>query len=97
MTIKTSISLTDQMHEKAMQLVQAGAYPHLSALVQQAMRDLLSAEAAREARLALLRAELQRRMDATEFIPAEEVFPETEAEFAALLAEGDRSDKFAVE
>ncbi len=97
MTVKTSISLTDQVHEKAMQLVQAGAYPHLSALVQQAMRDLLSAEATREARLALLRAELQRRMDAAEFIPAEDVFPDTEEEFTALLAEGARSDKFAVE
>jgi len=97
MTVKTSISLTDQVHEKAMQLVQSGAYPHLSALVQQAMRDLLSVEAAREARLALLRTELQRRMASTDYISAEDVFPETESDFAALLAEGSRSDKFAVE
>lgn len=85
MTVKTSISLTDQMHEKAMQLVQAGAYPHLSALVQQAMRELLAAEAEREARLQALRGELAIRAEG-EFLDAGEFEEATDQMFAELLA-----------
>lgn len=84
MTVKTSISLTDQMHEKAMKLVEAGAYPHLSAVIQQAMRDLLAAEEEREARLRALRRELATRAEG-EFLDADRFQIETDKMFAELL------------
>lgn len=68
-----------------MQPVQAGAYPHLSALVQRAMRDLLAAEAERGARLHALRGELAIRAE-SEFLDAGEFEEATNQMFAELLA-----------
>jgi Arc/MetJ-type ribon-helix-helix transcriptional regulator len=97
MTVKTSISLTDPLHAAAMRLVEDGAYPHLSALVQQALRGLLAAEAERTARLALLREELKARMAEPGVYKAEDVFDEIEADPEAALRRGAKASRWAVE
>ncbi len=72
MTVKTSISLTDEQHAFARALVEAGRYSSLSAVLQQGV-DLLRLRAeAEEADTAALRELLSRRREGG-FVDAQEM------------------------
>ena len=70
MTVKSSISLTDEQHAFARALVDAGRYPSLSAVLQQGVELLRRRTDAEEAETAALRALLSRRRDG-KFVDAE--------------------------
>lgn len=71
MTVKTSISLTDQQEAFARSLVEKGRYASLSAVLQHGL-DLLRAQTEREElELEVLRAALRKRAEGP-FVPLEE-------------------------
>ena len=61
MTAKPTISLTDQAHEFARSLVDKGKFASLSAVVQHGLQLIQREEAEHQARLAAIRADLDRR------------------------------------
>lgn len=69
MTVKSSISLTDEQHAFARALVEAGRYPSLSAVLQQGVELLRRRTDAEELETAALRALLSRRREG-EFVDA---------------------------
>ena len=81
MTVKTSISLTDEQHAFARALVEAGRYSSLSAVLQQGV-DLLRRRAeSEEAETAALRELLSRRRGG-EFVDANEMDARLDRTFA---------------
>ena len=72
MTVKSSISLTDEQHAFARALVEAGRYASLSAVLQQGVDLLRQRMDTEEAETAALRALLLRRREG-EFVDAEEM------------------------
>ena len=63
MTVKSSISLTDEQHAFARALVEAGRYASVSAVLQQGIDLLRQRMDAEEAETAALRALLSRRRE----------------------------------
>lgn len=61
MTVKPTISLTDQAHEFAKSLVAQGKFASLSAVVQYGLRLVAREEEEHRARLEAIRADLDRR------------------------------------
>jgi antitoxin ParD1/3/4 len=61
MTVKPTVSLTDQAHEFAKGLVERGDFASLSAVVQHGLRLVQCEEEERQARLEAIRADLERR------------------------------------
>ncbi|MBR0641222.1 ribbon-helix-helix domain-containing protein [Plastoroseomonas hellenica] len=78
MTVKTSISLTDEQEAYARSLVERGAYPSLSSVLQRGLDMLRQENEAREADLAALRALIKRR-ESGPFVSLEEATAETRA------------------
>ena len=72
MTVKSSISLTDEQHEFARSLVEDGRYASVSAVLQQGLDLLRQRMTAEEAEVEALRELLQRRRTGT-FISAAEM------------------------
>ena len=85
MTIKTTVLLSDQTYERAMELVQSGTYPHVSALVERALNVLLEAQDVHKARSLHLRGELIARAEA-EFLDADLFQIEAGRMFSQLIA-----------
>jgi antitoxin ParD1/3/4 len=85
MTVKTSISLTDEQEAYARGLVASGQYPSLSAVLQRGLEMLRRDEEAREAELVLMRRLIDQRRAGT-FVSLEE----GEAEIRAMLDEMKR-------
>lgn len=71
MTVKTSISMTDQQEAYARSLVDQGRYSSLSAVLQQGLEMLRAETEAKDAELAALKALLEERAKG-EFISMEE-------------------------
>ena len=90
MTVKTSISLTDQQEAFARSLVEKGRYPSLSAVLQQGLEMLRAQTEAQDAEVAALRALLQKRAKGP-FISMEEGRRRTERMIAAFK-ESDLED-----
>ena len=86
MTVKSSISLTDEQHAFARALVEAGRYTSLSAVLQQGVDLLRRRMDAEEVETAALRALLSRRSEG-EFVGAEEM----DARLAAMIADKRRA------
>ncbi|WP_300043023.1 type II toxin-antitoxin system ParD family antitoxin [uncultured Paracoccus sp.] len=85
MSVKASVSITDQQDDYARSLVAAGEYASLSAVVQRGL-ELLRAETERErAELAALRAFFEERANGP-FISAQESRDRTEAMIARKRA-----------
>ncbi len=82
MTVKSSISLTDEQDAFVRALVAAGRYPSASAVLQQGVELLRRQTEAEEADTAALRAILQERL-AGRFLPAEVMRDRVEAMIAA--------------
>ena len=61
MTVKPTVSLTDQSHAFAQSLVAQGKFASLSAVVQHGLRLVEREEAESAARLEAIRADLERR------------------------------------
>lgn len=61
MTVKTSISLTDEQEAYARSLVEAGQYPSLSAVLQRGLEMLRRDAEMRDAEVAALRALIDQR------------------------------------
>ena len=80
MTVKSSISLTDEQHAFARTLVEAGRYASLSAVLQQGVNLLLQRLDAEELETAALRELLSRRRAGT-FIEAKQM----DARLAAMV------------
>ena len=72
MTIKSSISLTDEQHAFARTLVEAGRYTSLSAVLQQGVDLLRRRMETEELETAALRALLSRRREGA-FVSAEQI------------------------
>ncbi|MDE2814978.1 MAG: type II toxin-antitoxin system ParD family antitoxin [Gemmatimonadota bacterium] len=72
MTVKSSISLTDEQHAFARSLVEAGRYPSLSAVLQQGVDLLRRRMDAEELEIEALRELLSRRRERA-FVDAEEM------------------------
>ncbi len=70
MTVKSSISLTDEQHDFARALVEAGRYSSLSAVLQQGVDLLRQRMDAEELETAVLRELLSRRREGA-FVSAE--------------------------
>jgi antitoxin ParD1/3/4 len=81
MTVKTSISLTDQQEAFAREMVAQGRYPSLSAVLQHGLEMLRSETETKDAELALLKALLEKRAQGP-FISMEE----SEAEIREMIA-----------
>jgi len=78
MTVKTSISLTDEQEAFARRLVESGQYPSLSAVLQRGLEMLRHDSEARDAELDALRSLIgQRRAGA--FVDLDEGEAETRA------------------
>ena len=86
MTVKSSISLTDEQHAFARALVEAGRYASLSAVLQQGVDLLRQRMDAEEVETAALRALLSRRRDG-EFVDVEEM----DARLKAMIADKRRA------
>ena len=86
MTVKSSISLTDEQHAFARALVEAGRYASLSAVLQQGVDMLRQRMDAEEAETAALRALLSRRREG-EFVDAEGM----DARLKAMIADKRRA------
>ncbi len=86
MTVKSSISLTDEQHAFARALVEAGRYTSVSAVLQQGVDMLRQRMDAEEAETAALRALLARRRDG-EFVGAGEM----DARLKAMIADKRRA------
>jgi antitoxin ParD1/3/4 len=87
MTVKLTISLTDQAHEFATSLVARGKFASLSAAVQHGLRLVEREEEEHRARLDAIRADLDRRA-AQESISTDDM----SSRIAAWRAERDRTD-----
>lgn len=85
MTIKVSLLLADQTYERAMELVQSGTFPHMSALVERGLHVLLESQDVHKARSLLLRGELIARAEA-EFLDADLFQIEAGRMFSQLLS-----------
>lgn len=85
MTVKSSISLTDEQHAFARALVEAGRYTSVSAVLQQGIDLLRQRMDAEEAETAALRALLSRRRDG-QFVDAERM----DARLKAMIADKRR-------
>ena len=86
MTVKSSISLTDEQHAFARALVEAGRYTSFSAVVQQGVDLLRQRMDAEEVDTAALRALLTRRRDG-KFVGAEDM----DARLKAMIADKRRA------
>lgn len=86
MTVKPTISLTDEAHAYARSLVESGKFASLSAVVQHGIRLIGREEEEHRARLDAIRADLDRRA-AQPAIPIEEL----DARFDEWLEERDRA------
>ena len=86
MTVKSSISLTDEQHAFARALVEAGRYSSLSAVLQQGVDLLRQRTETEELETAALRALLSRRREG-EFVGAEEM----DARLARMIADKRRA------
>ena len=86
MTVKSSISLTDEQHAFARALVEAGRYASLSAVLQQGVDLLHQRTETEELEAAALRALLSRRREG-EFVDAEGMG----ARLAAMIANKRRA------
>ena len=84
MTVRPTVSLTDQAHEFARGLVASGKFASLGAVVQHGLRLVEREEAEHRARLDAIRADLDRRAEQPS-IMAEEM----DARLAAWRAERD--------
>lgn len=84
MTVKTTVLLTDETYERAMELVQSGTFAHMSALVERAVHTLLEADDVHKARSLVLRGELITRAEG-EFLDADRFQSETGRMFGELL------------
>ncbi|MGA1343439.1 MAG: hypothetical protein ACO33A_10435 [Hyphomonas sp.] len=84
MTVKTTVLLTDETYERAMELVQSGTFAHMSSLVERAVHSLLEAEDVHKARSLVVRGELITRAEG-EFLDADRFHIETDRMFAELL------------
>lgn len=80
MTVKTSISLTDEQEAYARSLVEAGQYPSLSAVLQRGLEILRRDNEMRDAEIAALRSLIDRRREGA-FVDLDE----GEAEARAML------------
>lgn len=78
MTVKTSISLTDDQEAYARRLVESGQYPSLSAVLQRGLDMLRHDTEAREAELAALRSLIDQRRGES-FVDLDEGEVETRA------------------
>lgn len=72
MTVKPTISLTDQAHEFAKSLVETGKFASLSAVVQHGLQLIQRDDAEHQARLKAIRVDLGRRAE-TPSIATEEM------------------------
>ena len=86
MTVKPTVSLTDQAHEFARGLVASGQFASLSAVVQHGLRLVEREQDEHRARLDAIRADLERRA-AQASISTDEM----DARLAAWRAERDTS------
>ena len=86
MTVKSSVSLTDEQHAFAKALVEAGRYSSLSAVLQQGVNLLQQRMDAEEIETAALRELLTRRRQG-EFVDAQGM----DARLAGLLADKRRA------
>jgi antitoxin ParD1/3/4 len=89
-TVKPTVSLTDQAHAYAQGLVASGKFASLSAVVQHGLRLVEREEAEEQARLEAIRADLDRRAREPS-ISAEEM----DARIAAWRAERDAAADLA--
>ena len=87
MTVKSSISLTDEQHAFARALVEAGRYSSLSAVLQQGVDLLRQRMDAEELETAALRELLSRRRRAGVFVDAEQM----DARLAGMAADKRRA------
>ena len=86
MTVKSSISLTDEQHAFARALVEAGRFPSLSAVLQHGVNLLRQRTEAEELEIAALRELLsRRRRDA--FVGSDRI----DARLAGMVADKRRS------
>lgn len=85
MTVKTSISLTDQQAAFARRLVAEGRYSSVSAVVQHGLEALRRQDVADDAEMVAFREMLRRRANGP-FVPAEEF----DAMMEEMLAEESR-------
>ena len=72
MTVKPTVSLTDQGHAYARSLVDSGRFASLSAVIQHGIGLVEREEQAHQARLTAIRADLDRRADGP-FLTMEEM------------------------
>lgn len=72
MTVKTTVSLTDQAYALARQLVEEGRFASISAVVQHGLASVQRENEAHQARLDAIRADLDRRA-AQESLSVEDV------------------------
>lgn len=86
MTVKSSISLTDEQHAFAKALIEAGRYASLSAVLQQGVELLRQRTDAEDVETAALRALLSHRREG-EFVSGEQM----DTRLAKLIAERRRA------
>ena len=86
MTVKSSISLTDEQHAFAKALVEAGRYASLSAVLQQGIDLLRQGMEAEELEIAALRELLSRRRKG-EFVGARQM----DTQLTRMIAEKRRA------
>lgn len=85
MTVKTSVSISDQQDEYARGLVQEGRYSSLSAVVQRGLELVREETELKDAELAALKALIAERLKG-EFVSLEEGRKRTDAMLAAKRA-----------
>lgn len=90
MTVKSSISLSDEQHAFARALVEAGRYSSVSAVLQQGVDLLRQRMEAEEAETVALRALLSRRREGA-FVDAEGM----DARLARMIADKRRAHGLA--
>ncbi len=90
MTVKSSISLSDEQHAFARALVEAGRYSSVSAVLQQGVDLLRQRMEAEEAETVALRALLSRRREGV-FVDAEGI----DARLARMIADKRRAHGLA--
>lgn len=82
MTVKASVSISDQQDAFARRLVEEGRYSSLSAVVQRGLELLREETELKDAKLAALKALIERRMNGP-FLTAEE----SDRQIEAMIAE----------
>jgi antitoxin ParD1/3/4 len=82
MTVKASVSISDQQDAFARRLVEEGRYSSLSAVVQRGLELLREETELKDAELAALKALIERRMNGP-FLTAEE----SDRQIEAMIAE----------